>query len=176
MKKGALGLVDMKKGPWQTRVRSCRQVTSPEGKEARVRKPYKKPRQVIVKETQEVDSEAPTQLGETVDTSSRGEVSEFYVETETTLEQPNVIAPANVPLQKSPASLKAVSESSDEEDNIPISQTIRKKANVIPVTIRMLNYREACETADFGEVQRWSEDDGDEIVRILVVSSINLII
>jgi hypothetical protein len=99
MKKGALSLVDMKKGPWQTRVRSCRQVTSPEGKEARVRKPYKKPRQVIVKETQEVNSEAPTQLGETVDTSSRGDVSEFYVETETTLEQPNVIAPANVPLQ-----------------------------------------------------------------------------
>ena len=63
MKKGALGLVDMKKGPWQTRVRSCRQVTSPEGKEARVRKPYKKPRQVtVIKETQEADSEAPTTI------------------------------------------------------------------------------------------------------------------
>ncbi len=32
-----------------------------------------------------------------------------------------------------------------------------------PVTIRMLSYREACETAEFGEVQRWSNDDGDEI-------------
>ncbi len=74
----------MKKGPWQTRVRSCRQVTSPEGKEARVRKPYKKPRQVTVKETQEVDSEGPTQLGlgETVDDSiTRIDLSEFYVET-----------------------------------------------------------------------------------------------
>ncbi len=46
--------LEMKKGPWQTRVRSCRQVTAPEGKEARARKPYKKPRQVTVKET--VDS------------------------------------------------------------------------------------------------------------------------
>jgi hypothetical protein len=47
-------------------------VTSPEGKEARVRKPYKKPRQVTVKETEEPDSQAPTQLGhgETVDNSA----------------------------------------------------------------------------------------------------------
>ncbi len=73
--------LDMKKGPWQTRVRSCRKMTSPEGKEARVRvrKPYKKPRQVTVKETQEADSEAPTQLGhgETVDNSTRVDLSEF---------------------------------------------------------------------------------------------------
>ncbi len=109
---------------------------------------------MTVKETQEVDIEAPPQLGngETVDSSSRGDVSELYVETETTLDQPNVISSANVPLQKSPASLKTVSKSSDEDDNIPIHETIRKNANVIPVTIRMLSYREACETAEFGEL------------------------
>ncbi len=55
--------LDMKKGPWQSRGRTCKQVASPEGKEARLRKPYKKPRQVIVLETQEGDSEGPTQLG-----------------------------------------------------------------------------------------------------------------
>ena len=44
-------------------------MASPEGKEARVRKPYKKPRQVTIRETQDGDSEGPTQLGvgETVD-------------------------------------------------------------------------------------------------------------
>jgi hypothetical protein len=42
---------------------TSKQVTRPEGKEARVRKPYKKPRHVTVKETQEVESEGPTQLG-----------------------------------------------------------------------------------------------------------------
>ena len=40
--------LDMKKGAWQTRGRSCRQVTSPKSKQASVRKPYKKPRQVTV--------------------------------------------------------------------------------------------------------------------------------
>ena len=138
--------LDMKKGPWQSRVRACRQVTSPEGKEARVRKPYKKPRQVTVKETEEADSQAPTQLGhgERVDNSPMVDISEFYVETETMLDQPKAIPSANMALEKSPASLKTVSESSDDEDNIPIHETIRKKGNVIPPTIRMLNYREAC--------------------------------
>ncbi len=92
--------LDMKKGPWQTRLRSCRQVTSPEGKEARVRKPYKKLRQVTVKETQEVDSEGPTHLGhgETVDNIKRVELSEFSVETENMLDQPNAISSATMAL------------------------------------------------------------------------------
>ena len=55
--------LDMKKGAWQTRDRSCRQVTSPQSKQTSVRKPYKKPRQVtVIKETQEADSEAPTTI------------------------------------------------------------------------------------------------------------------
>ena len=106
--------LDMKKGPWQSRVRACRQVTSPEGKEVRVRKPYKKPRQVTVKETEEADSQAPTQLGhgETVDNSAMVDISEFYVETDTMLDEPKAIPSPNKALQKSPASLKTVSGSS----------------------------------------------------------------
>jgi hypothetical protein len=75
-------------------------VTSPEGKEARVRKPYKKLRQVTVKETQEVDSEGPTHLGhgETVDNIKRVELSEFSVETENMLDQPNAISSATMAL------------------------------------------------------------------------------
>ncbi len=49
----------MKKGQWQTRARKCRKVMSPEGKEDKVMKPYKKPRQL--KATS--DTEGPTQLG-----------------------------------------------------------------------------------------------------------------
>jgi hypothetical protein len=117
----------MKKGSWQSRSRTCKQVASPEGKEARVRKPFKKPRQVTVKETQDGDSEGPTQLGvgETVDNSSRIHVSEFYVGTETELDKPITTSVANVPLFQSPASSKSVSDSSDAEDNRPIHETIR---------------------------------------------------
>ena len=119
-------------------------MTSPEGKEARVRKPYKKPRQVTVKETEEPDSQAPTQLGHgetvdnsatvdnsgTVDNSAMVDTSEFYVkvETDTMSDEPKAIPSANnMAVQKSPASFKTVSGSSDDEDNIPIHETIRKK-------------------------------------------------
>ena len=69
------------------------------------------------------DSEGPTQLGvgETVDDSARIDLSEFYVDTETQLDQPIAIPSANMALQKSPASLKTVSESSDDEDNILVT-------------------------------------------------------
>ena len=93
-------------------------MTSPQSKQASVRKPYKKPRQVtVIKETQEADSEAPTQLGhgETVHNSYMGDVSEFYVETETTLNQ----STKNVEYVPSPASLKTVSDTEDEQDNVP---------------------------------------------------------
>jgi hypothetical protein len=70
------------------------------------------------------------------------------------LDQPNAIPSANMALQKSPANLKTVSESSDDDHNIPIHETIRNKGNVIPVTIPTMSYREACEEAEFGEVQR----------------------
>ena len=149
-------------------------MASPEGKEARVRKPYKKPRQVTIRETQDGDSEGPTQLGvgETVDKTKQSFVhrkdnSEWGKSMEKKLgdmEKRNAFgSQANVPLCQSPPSLKSVSDSSDDEDNRPIHETITKKGNVIPPTIRLMSYREACETAEFGEVQRWSSDDGDEI-------------
>ncbi len=158
--------LDMKKGAWQSRGRTCKQVASPEGKEERVRKPYKKPRQVLVTETQEVESEGPTQLVFCrKDTSARVDVSEFYVErgTTCTLDKPKEISCANKPLQTSPASLKTVSESSDDEDNIPIHETIIKKGNVIPVTIPTMSERECLEVAELGEVQRWSSGEEDDI-------------
>jgi hypothetical protein len=149
-------------------------VASPEGKEARVRKPYKKPRQVTIRETQDGDSEGPTQLGvgETVDKTKpsfvhRKDNSEWGKSMEKKLgdmEKRNAFgSQANVPLCQSPPSLKSVSDSSEDEDNRPIHETITKKGNVTPPTIRPMSYREACETAEFGEVQRWSSDDGDEI-------------
>jgi hypothetical protein len=97
----------MKKGAWESRGRTCQLVASPEGTEARVRKPYKKPRQVTVIETQQ-DSEGPTQLGigETLDKCARIDLSEFYVGTENEVDQPITTSAANVPLFQSPASLK----------------------------------------------------------------------
>jgi hypothetical protein len=58
--------------------------------------------QVTVKETQEVDSEGPTQLGvgETVDDSARIDLSEFYVDTETQLDQPIAIDNQNDELSR----------------------------------------------------------------------------
>ncbi len=144
--------LEMKKGPWQARVRTCKQVTSPKGKEARVRKPYKKPRHVTVKESQEVESEGPTQLGvgKTVEKTKpsfvhRKDNSEWGKSMERKLgemEKRNAFGShANMPFCQSPPSLKSVSDSSDGEDNIPIHETIRH-----------------------GEVQRWSSDsEGDDV-------------
>ena len=127
----------MKKGPWQSRSRHCKQVASPEGKEARVRKPYKKPRQVTIRETQDGDSEGPTQLGvgETLDNTKltfvhRKDNSEWGKTMEKKLEDMEKRkafgSHGNVPLCQSPPSLKSVSDSSDSEgDDVPISATIR---------------------------------------------------
>ena len=68
----------MKKGAWQSRGRSCRQDASPKSKQDSVRQQYKKPRLVtVIMETQEADSEAPTQLGDgdTEDNNRMGDVS-----------------------------------------------------------------------------------------------------
>ncbi len=121
----------MKKGPWQSRSRHCKQVASPEGKKARVRKPYKKPRQVTIRETQDGDSEGHTQLGvgETLDNTKpsfvhRKDNSEWGKTIEKKLEDMEKRkafgSHGNVPLCQSPPSLKSVSDSSDGEDNRPV--------------------------------------------------------
>jgi hypothetical protein len=109
-------------------------VASPEGKEARVRKPYKKPRQVTIRETQDGDSEGPTQLGvgETLhntkpsfvhrkDNSEWGKTMEKKLED---MEKRKAFGShGNVPLCQSPPSLKSVSDS--EGYDVPISATIK---------------------------------------------------
>lgn len=143
-------------------------MTSPKSKQASVRKPYKKPRQVtVIKETQEADSEAPTQLGhgETVDNSYMGDVSEFYVETETTLNQ----STKNVEYVPSPASFKTVSETEDEQDNVPdlraLGLALRDEDTVIAIIpgVRTMSEREADETTKHGEPLWWSDDESDKI-------------
>ena len=160
--------LDMKKGAWQTRGRSCRQVTSPPSKQASVRKPFKKPRQVtVIKETQEADSEAPTQLGdvETPDNTDMGDVSEFYVQTETTVNQ----STKNVEYVPSPASLKTVSETEDEQDNgadlRALGLAFRDEDTVIAIIpgVRTMSEREADETTMHGEPLWWSDDESDKI-------------
>ena len=143
-------------------------MTSPKSKQASVRKPYKKPRQVtVIKETQEADSETPTQLGhgETVDNSYMGDVSEFYVETESTLNQ----STKNVEYVPSPASLKTVSETEDEQDNVPdlraLGLALRDEDTVIAIIpgVRTMSEREADETTKHGEPLWWSDDESDKI-------------
>ena len=144
----------MKKGAWQSRVRSCRQDASPKSKQDSVRQQYKKPRLVtVIMETQEADSEAPTQLGDgdTEDNNRMGDVSEFYVETEIQKTTKNV---EYVP---SPASLKTVSETEDEQDNGPdlraLGLAFRDEDTVIGIIpgVRTMSEREADETTKHGE-------------------------
>ncbi len=63
----------------------------------------------------------------------------------------------------SPAKARETDESLcntlDEEDNVPIHTTIRLKG----IGIKLLSEREANETAQFGDVHRWSSDsEGDD--------------
>jgi hypothetical protein len=119
---------DMKKGEWQSRARTCRRVMSPEGKEDKVMKPYIKPRQL--KDT--ADTEGPTQLGRADMENSRPMcLSEYLLETEIQEEEP-LVGVANLELPTSPPSLRAVSDTSDEEDMRPIHETLPQKGTVIP--------------------------------------------
>ncbi len=63
----------------------------------------------------------------------------------------------------SPAKAREADQSfcntSDKEDTVPIHTTIRSKGN----GIKLLSGREANETAQFGDVQRWSSDSEDLI-------------
>ncbi len=156
-------------------------MTSPEGKEARVRKPYKKPRKVTVKETQEGKSEGPKQLaiGGTVDNSTRLDLSEFYIGTETLVDQPIAISSSNEALLKSPGSLKSVSDSSEDEDNRLIVQlmvadkAIEVRQNPYPKGIRLMSEREADEEAKYGKVQRWSsESEGGDVPVALLLKAL----
>ncbi len=53
----------------------------------------------------------------------------------------------------SPASLRIVSETDDEEDSVSISKTLRPKGNIVPYIrgIKLMSEREATECARNGE-------------------------
>jgi hypothetical protein len=85
----------------------------------------------------------------------------------------------DIPFSEIIEKVRAETKGSDsEEDNIPFSQiktktTIssdnRRKDRPSPGrvnTIRLLSEREADETAKYGEVQTWSDDDGDTARRV----------
>jgi hypothetical protein len=94
------------------------------------------------------------------------DLSEYFVETETQLGQLIPCSSANIELQKSPASFKAVSDSSDEEDNRPIRETVRPKGNIIPFIkgIKMMSARESEAMVKDGDVDRWSSgSEGDDV-------------
>jgi hypothetical protein len=160
----------MKKSQWQTRATKCRKVMSPEGKEDKVMKPYKKPRKL--KATS--DTEGPTQLGcADMENSREMNLSEYWLETEIQEEEP-VVGVANLQLPTSPPSLKYVSEPSDEEDLRPIHETLKPKGTVIPYKrrMKMMSEREADECAKHGEVLRWSSDsEGDDVPILQMMNS-----
>jgi hypothetical protein len=61
-----------------------------------------------------------------------------------------------------PASLRSVSESTDDEDTVPIHTTLKPKAKI--GGIKLLSERDIEEMAKNGEVTRWSSDnEGDEV-------------
>jgi hypothetical protein len=130
-----------------------------------VRKPFKKPRQAKERlsspfktvEKEDTDSEGPTQLQARLDNDGTRDVpmSEFL------LEKTN-----NSEYIPSPASLRTLSESSDDDDNVPILATLKSKPNVIPLVqnIKMLSEREATKMAQHGDVLNYSSDsEGDEV-------------
>ena len=69
----------------------------------------------------------------------------------------------NIPFSEMREKVRAETLGSDcEEDNIPLSQGKTKDATPLKgkyTGILLLNEREADETARFGEVLRWSDDD-----------------
>jgi hypothetical protein len=133
-------------------------------------KPYKKPRQS--KDT--ADTEGPTQLGRADMENSRPMcLSEYLLETEIQEEEP-LVGVANLELPTSPPSLRAVSDTSDEEDMRPIHETLPQKGTVIPYKggAKMMSEREADEMAKYGEVRRWSSDsEGDDVPILQTMNS-----
>ena len=165
----------MEKGAWQSRPRACAaNKTQPVNS---LRKPFKKPRQaketpsVPVKTVDKVDteSEGPTQLQATANSDGTVYVamSEFLLEN-----------PKNSEYLPSPASLRSVSEFSDNEDNVPILATLKPKDNVpkpspltpkdnvrplvdpnssdsegddVPISETLLKVKEICEEVPKGE-------------------------
>jgi hypothetical protein len=75
-----------------------------------------------------------------------------------------------VPLFQSPASLKSVSESSDDEDNRSTHETFSPMygpfVNPYPKGIKLMSEREADECGKHGEVLRWSSDSERDDVPI----------
>ena len=139
----------MMSGPgWQSRARACsaRTVSS-------VSKPFKKPRQAKERpSSQDTDSEGPTQLPPQSHNESSPDLNPKTTE--------------NSEYVPSPASLRTVSETEDEQDNVPLHIAFKFSDTVVGSIpgIRPLSEREADETAMHGEPLRWSEDsEGDEV-------------
>ena len=143
----------MERQAWQSRARACNARTVQS-----VSKPFKKPRPA--KETPssvDSDSEGPTQLP-----AQDENVSSPVLQLTTT---------ENKEYVPSPASLRTVSETEDEQDNphmnIPLHIAFKHNDTVIGIMpgIRPLSEREADETAMYGEPLRWSSSDseGDEV-------------
>jgi hypothetical protein len=76
-----------------------------------------------------------------------------------------------IPFSELKEKVRAEGQGSDsEEDNIPFSQlqtkTTKRTGNTRVPMIRMLSEREAYETAEYGEVQKWSADEKAKLVPI----------
>jgi hypothetical protein len=118
-----------------------------------VSKPFKKPKQA--KETPnslDTDSEGPIQLPPQSDNEGTPDLNPKTTE--------------NSEYVPSPASLRTVSETEDEQDNVPLHIAFKFKDTVVGCIpgIRSMSEREADETARHGESLRWSDDsEGDEV-------------
>jgi hypothetical protein len=99
----------MERQGWQSRARACSARTV-----STVSKPFKKPRQAKERlRSPDTESEAPTQLPPQSDNEGTPDL--------------NPKTTKNTEYVPSPASLWTVSETDDEEDNVPISQTLGKE-------------------------------------------------
>jgi hypothetical protein len=133
----------------QSRPRACSARTV-----STVSKPFKKPRQAKERPSSlDTDSEGPTQLPPQSDNEGPPDLNPKTTDN-------------NTEYVPSPASLRTVSETDDEEDSVPISKTLRPIRNIVPYIrgIKLMSEREANDCARNGEVLRWSSDsEGDEV-------------
>ena len=107
-------LCKMERQGWQSRPRACSARTV-----STVSQPFKKPRQAKERPSpQDTDSEGPTQLPPQPDNEGPPDL--------------NPKTTANREYVPSPARLRTVSETDDEEDSVSISKTLRPESNFFP--------------------------------------------
>jgi hypothetical protein len=142
----------MSRQGWQSRARACSARTV-----STVSKPFKKPRPAKERPSSlDTDSEGPIQLSPQSDNESPPDLNPKTTE--------------NSEYVPSPASLRTVSETEDEQDNnVPLHIAFKFKDAVVGcipgISIRPMSEREADETARHGEPLRWSDDsEGDEVL------------